>query len=383
MSSLLRGSALLLGCVLFAGGTSVIYAACTPPVIDNVPIAKKDLSAEEDLGVPPDLTGADLTGADFAGEDLAGVDLAGADLAPRVWVDLTPSGITTNFYTAWSNGSNLAYVVGAGPLMYKSVAGGAFVPDTSTRPANPAVPMGTFNLLGIGGIAPGPPTTPLYLTGRVGAIWAYSGDLAAGSGTWTAETSGATGTVWNTWVAPDGVAFAVGTGYAAKRSGSSTWTAMSGIGADTAYNVSGTKAGGYSIYAVGAGGKIWYSTGTDWQPQTSGVTTDLYGVYAFSATDIYAVGAGGTILHSTGVGTWTGQTPPVAATFQAVHGASPSEVYVVGGADIVLKKTGAASVTWVKETIPAGPSGLRVLNGVWAGPNAVYVVGQAGAILRK
>ncbi len=361
----IRGGAL----VLLLGAS--VFLGCTPPPPSNVPIKDMHANGSLDLGGNEDLSGADLSGQDLSGEDLTGV--------PRTWTYVTPAGVTTDFYSVWSNGSDLVYAVGAGPILFKSVAGGAFISDTSTKPTIPS----NFNLLGVHGIAPGPPTTPLYAVGKLGKIWSYAGDLAASSGAWSEETSGtATQTIFGVWVAPDGVAFCVGNGYAGKRSGSTTWSALTGIGADVAYNVWGSKAGSYSIYAVGAGGKIWHSTGGAFTAETSGVTTDLIGVYGYSATDIYAVGLGGVILHSTGLGVWTKQTAPSGADLEAVGGPNADEVYVVGAAGTVLKKTGAASTTWTQEVLP-NPAETRVFNGVWGGPSAIYVVGQAGVILTK
>jgi photosystem II stability/assembly factor-like uncharacterized protein len=59
---------------------------------------------------------------------------------------------------------------------------------------------------------------------------------------------------------------------------------------------------GSDIFAVGEGGSILHSDGTNWRALRSGTTNALYGTWGSSSSDVFAVGAGGTILHCDGAG---------------------------------------------------------------------------------
>ena len=139
-------------------------------------------------------------------------------------------------------------------------------------------PAATPNLLSISSVQPGPSTNPLYVAGQLQSIWAYSGDLTAGTGSFTAEnTGGTTLPLYGVWVAPDGVAFAVGQETALKRS-SGSWAPITGPAtAQVAYNVWGTKTGSaYTVYCVGNEGRIWHSNGGNFVPEMSGTTNALF-----------------------------------------------------------------------------------------------------------
>jgi hypothetical protein len=145
---------------------------------------------------------------------------------------------------------------------------------------------------------------------------------------------------------------------------------------------------GYTVYAGGndestpGHGIIWKSTGAGFTPETSTAGTGIIGVWGSSPTDIYAVGAAGKIFHSTGDGTWSPQTTPVSTDLEAIYGASADEIYAVGDQGVVLHKYSAASTTWVQDPVPASASG-KYFFGVWADPTAVYVVGETGTIIKK
>jgi hypothetical protein len=309
-------------------------------------------------------------------EDLGDADLAG-DLA-RPWSDKTVSpGVDASFWSAWGDGTGNVIAAGDDGLVYRSSAGGAFAPEPSTKPA------ATPNLLSISAVAPGPPTNPMYLAGAGGTIWAYSGNLAASTGEFAAEPSGTTNPLYGMWVAPDGVAFTVGYQTALKRMGTG-WVPVTGPAAmEAAYSVWGVKtASAYAVYAVGAAGKIWYSSGGNFALQPSGTTNALYGVWGSAANDIYAVGDIGTILHSTGDGTWTKQNSGTAVPLEGIGGAGPSEIYIAGDNGTILYKYDAAATIWDKAGLP-DPTENRDFFGVWAHPTAVFIVGEKGAILTK
>ena len=335
----------------------VITGAGCSPQIDSV-VPKKDGGYIGDQGVTSTPDGG-----------------AAGDMA-RAWTDVSVS-TTNNFWTIWNSGSGTVLAAGDLSMVYKSLAGGAFVADKSAKPTN--MP----NLLSIGAILPGPPTKPLYIVGQQGTVWSYTGDLAGGTGTFAAETIAATGGIYGVWVAADGTAWAVGDAVAFKRAGG-TWTALTGIpSGSAAYNLWGIQtATSYSLYAVGSNGQIWHSTGGNFIAETSGTTSALYGVWGSSADDIYAVGDVGTVLHSTGNGAWTVQNTGVTVPLEGITGASANEIYAVGDNGTLLAKYDPVSVVWYAEDFP-GSAQKRTINGGFATPFAVYLVGNAGLILKK
>lgn len=331
-------------------------------------------SGEVDSVVPPRDGGSNKDAAIDGSSDDGG---SAFDMA-RPWADVSIAATTNNFWSVWNNGGGIVLAAGDQASIYKSQSGGAFLTETSAKPA--AKP----NLLSITGVVPGPPTKALYTVGQQGALWAYSGDLAAGSGAFAQETIAATKGLYGLWVAPDGTAWAVGEGSAWKRSGG-TWSALTGIdAASAAYNLWGatTTSGGYVLYAVGSSGKIWRSDGGNFLAETSGTASALYGVWGSGPNDIYVVGDVGTILHSTGNGTWTQQNSGVTTPLEGISGVSANEIYVVGDMATLLHKNDASSVVWDAETLPATANG-RAVNAVSATATAVYIVGNAGLIMRK
>ncbi|MCK5796981.1 MAG: hypothetical protein KAI47_07355 [Deltaproteobacteria bacterium] len=114
----------------------------------------------------------------------------------------------------------------------------------------------------------------------------------------------------------------------------------------------------------------------NWVAMTSGVTQDLKGIWAASATDIWAVGASGTILHYDGKA-WTAQKSGVTVDLQAIHGSSATSLWAVGASGTVLHYDGT---TWRNEKPPT----VEDLYDVWAtGTGDVWTVGDAGAVLHR
>src|SRR5262245_17455152 len=64
-----------------------------------------------------------------------------------------------------------------------------------------------------------------------------------------------------------------------------------------------------------------------WQPEPSGTSQDLLGIWGSSASDIYVVGRAGTILHSTGDGHWSAQASGVTSDISAIWGSSATDLY--------------------------------------------------------
>ena len=334
-----------------------------------------------DGGVTHDLSTTDAHVGDLSEDMLAPPDLSG-DMS-RPWIDVSVA-TAGSLWAVYSNGTGTVVAVGDNGAIYTSVSGGAFVADTSAKPS------ATPTLLSIGTIAPGPPSKPFYVAGQAGTVWSYSGNLAAATGTFTAEAVGTANSVNGIWVGPDGAAWGVGVGGAFKRT-SGVWAALSGVEADSiAYNLWGTgNTGAYTLYAVGTQGpsastigKVWRSDGGNFIAQTSGTTSPLYGFFGAGASDLYAVGDDGVILHSIGNGAWTPQTSGVTSPIDGIGGVSADEIYAVGDSGVLLHKYEAASTTWVKETLPVAV-GSRGIYGVFASTTEVYAVGAAGLILKR
>jgi hypothetical protein len=136
-----------------------------------------------------------------------------------------------------------------------------------------------------------------------------------GGTTWTAQTSGITGTIYgvdftdanNGWyVAAAGVV-------RHNTNGGATWTAQT-LTPTTNQALRGvyflnSQAG----WAVGAAGVVYHTTngGTTWASQTSGITGTIYGVDFTDANNGWYVAAGGLIYHTANGGTtWSKQTTP-------------------------------------------------------------------------
>ncbi len=82
--------------------------------------------------------------------------------------------------------------------------------------------------------------------------------------------------------------------------------------------------------------------GTNWGPQTSGVTTTLRGISAVDASNAWAVGDGGTILKTTdGGNTWLQDHVDFSQQLNSVDATDASHVWTVGEA-----ATGRAYIVW-------------------------------------
>ncbi|MEO6950779.1 MAG: hypothetical protein ABI321_03120 [Polyangia bacterium] len=364
---------LVLGLAMSLGGMG-----CTPGTATGGVVKLKDMDGSGDGG------NTDTDGGGSMGD--GGIVLVDDMGNPgRHWTDVSfpivPDG--GNLWNAFNDGTGTVVVAGDYGRVLKSTKHSAFVEDTSLKPAAPA-------LLTVSGVGPLAAGQPLYVAGLGGAMWKYSsGNFADATGAWAPDSPQTGSNLYSVWVAPDGTAFAVGDAVAIKRT-TAGWALIAGpVATEAAYALWGTTVGtGYSIYAVGAAGKIWHSTGGDFTQQTSGTPNALYGVWGASATDVYAVGDVGTILHSTGNGVWTTQNAGVNLTaLEGISGASASEIYVVGdpdksGKSVLLHKLVATSDIWFRET-PANIADTRHYFGVTATATDIYVVGDTGTILHK
>ena len=367
-------SSLLPRCALGLLAFSLLSVGCTPLPSTGGVVKLKDMSASAD--------GADATDGGNPGD---GGETNDIGTNGRHWTDVSfpivPDG--GNLWSAFNDGADTVVIAGDYGRILKSTKHSAFAEDPSLKPAMPA-------LLSVSGVGPLATNQPLYVAGLGGALWKYSsGNFANATGAWAPDAPQTGNSLYAVWVASDGTAFAVGDAVAIKR-GSSGWAVINGpMATEAGYALWGTGQGAsLSVYAVGAAGKIWHSTGGDFTPQTSGTGNALYGVWGASASDIYAVGDVGTILHSTGDGTWTAQNAGVNLNaLEGIGGASASEIYVVGdpdksGKSVLLHKLVAKSDVWFRETL-ANAADTRHYFGVSATLSDIYLVGDTGAILHK
>lgn len=153
-----------------------------------------------------------------------------------------------------------------------------------------------------------------------------------------------------------GQAWAVGTGGTIIEYNGTSWRQIGmadflGVKPPTAtlYAVSHAQDG--TIMAVGAGG-VTVRRGTDatWSSVPSGVTVNLNGVAATSATDALAVGDNGTVLH------WNGSNLMAAdassfpqgkpgGSLRSIHCYNPMDCWMVGGDSTIWHLSGS---TWSK-----------------------------------
>lgn len=133
-------------------------------------------------------------------------------------------------------------------------------------------------------------------------------------------------------------------------------------------------------FAVGSRGTILRLTDGEWSAMESGVSADLYAVWAASPTDVYAGGNGGVLLHYDGQTWQIGANPGVAFRVDGLWGSSATDVWAVGHvpnthSPTLIQHFDGAS--WSPVTSSAIGSGG--LSSVWGSAAAdVYAVGGAG-----
>lgn len=341
-----------------------------------------------DGAAPPDLAMPDMTipvdlGPDLTPPpDMALVEADMTGLSRPTWTTET-SNTTKTLNDVWGSSATDVYVVGDESTLLHSTGNGTWTPQT--------IPVST-NLKAVWGSS----STNVYVAGHsinpstgttVGVVLKSTGD-----GTWTPVTTGAASCPWKKIVgsgATDVYVLAPGCNPALYHTdgGSGNFAlASSNLPGGGNYNGMWTNASNFlyvvasdirkssgfgstfsgpqtlspppteavdlrsihgasasAMYAVGSGGRIFFSTGNGtWTSQMSGVTADLVDVFAISATDIYAVAfyyAGqtpmGAILHSTGDTTWQIDKANTAGLL-AVWGSAANDVYAVGTNGTIL-----------------------------------------------
>lgn len=129
------------------------------------------------------------------------------------------------------------------------------------------------------------------------------------------------------------------------------------------------------VWAVGLGGRTAHWNGSEWSAHSSGITSDLFGVFVSGPNDAVAVGLGGSALRWNGAA-WTAPSSGTSDDFYAVSGSGPADVWAVGPGGLIRHFDGS---TW-----SASASGTtNELYSVSAiAPGAAWAVGQSGTALR-
>ena len=134
-------------------------------------------------------------------------------------------------------------------------------------------------------------------------------------------------------------------------------------------------------------GRAVHYDGAEWTEVPAGVSL-LNWVYGFSETDVWAVGANGAILRFDGA-TWTAVESPTDQDLWGVWGPAPDDVWAVGGTARMPSTTVPTVIHWdgaswsLVETPALERTGVAAFFKVWgSGPDDVYVVGDAGVVLR-
>ena len=136
-----------------------------------------------------------------------------------------------------------------------------------------------------------------------------------------------------------------------------------------------------ATYTVGAGGVVFRQRGGGGRPEFVPVPTrrDLYGIARLASGELVIVGDGGTILITTDGVHWRDDGSPVRVLLRSIWAdrTDPNAVYVVGDRGTVLRRTGGQ---WV--TLPSPTT--RFLRHVFGtGPDDVLAVGDSGTVIRS
>jgi hypothetical protein len=195
------------------------------------------------------------------------------------------------------------------------------------------------------------------------------------NGQWTQSPSFPSGVnaFWGTGMAP---VWAVGDkGLLLRREGAGTWTSEGNASTASAQFNAVWGASSADVWAVGAGGVIFHRDSSgNWVSQKLASSTGLFGVWGTGARDVWAVGLNGAAYHYDGTA-WTLVPTGVTQTLRAIAGRSADSVWAVGdngGITYWNGKTWTPQVSGVSENLRA----------VWVTPNAVWVAGTNGTVLR-
>jgi len=209
-------------------------------------------------------------------------------------------------------------------------------------------------------------STYAVVIGSRGYIY-YSSDAAV---TWTAYATRLTYALYSVALGTNNVVYvSAASGYVYKATAGTTagtWTFASCSSTDmttAATNLYGIATfDGTRVYAVGAGGAIYYSTDTatpTWTKATSSVTVDLYSVSCGSSHSCFAGGNSGTLLRTIDGGvTWTTLTTGLSTSyslkFHAIKMYDSSVAFVTSSGGEIVSTIDAGTTFTSQTTLASG-----------------------------
>jgi photosystem II stability/assembly factor-like uncharacterized protein len=118
---------------------------------------------------------------------------------------------------------------------------------------------------------------------------------------------------------------------------------------------------------------------SQWYPQSSGITTNLYSIFSIDGTTAWMTGANGVILKTTNRGaSWVQKPSGVSYSISFIHFFNQNEG-IIAGSGGTIKKSYDGGETW--ESISSGTYN-RLQEGCFVNDSVGYVVGDAGILLK-
>jgi hypothetical protein len=136
------------------------------------------------------------------------------------------------------------------------------------------------------------------------------------------------------------------------------------------------------VWAVGSAGTLVHKAGTNAFTAATVGTADLYGICANSAQDLWIVGSGVALRGNGTIWTPTGQGLPTNSSLSKVACAGSAEAWAMdGNSQIYRYSNGTWSVSLSSPSVDLLP--VPGLHDIAITPNALWVVGESGTVLRR